>query len=291
MSKSLLEVRELTKQYKTHLALNNVSFSIGKGNIVGLLGPNGAGKTSLLRIITGIIALDSGTVRWEGMPLSDTIISSMGYLPEERGLYKKMKVREYLLYLAQLRSIPKSNALEDIHDWLRKLSLDGWATKEIRSLSKGMQQKVQFIAAVLHQPELLILDEPLSGFDPINEKVIIDQIQSLKEKGTTILLSTHRMDSVEELCDDVVFLNEGKIVFEGSIQSLKAAYQTEKFLIKCSTQQEQLGTFLVEEHAHEFVYLVPSLDYLPNEQEVISITKDTMGMKQIFISKTQHAIS
>lgn len=221
--------KKLRKNFSNHLALDNVSFSLKKGTIFGLLGPNGAGKTTLIRIINGIINADGGSVKIDGKEVSDLAQLAIGYLPEERGLYKKMKVEEHLIYLGQLKNLSKKEAKEKTTHWLEKFGIDSWKNKTIEELSKGMAQKVQFIATVLHDPKLLILDEPFSGFDPINTELIKKEILELQEKGTSIILSTHNMNSVEELCDELALLNEGKILLQGSMTEIKKRFQNNQF--------------------------------------------------------------
>ena len=225
----LLSVRHVVKQYERHTAVADVSFDIPAGSIFGLLGPNGAGKTSLIRIITQITAPDSGEVFFKGERLSQKHISRIGYLPEERGLYKKMKVGEQLVYLARLKGMSKADAVQRINHWLDRLDFKGQAQKNVEDLSKGMQQKVQFIATVLHEPELLILDEPFSGFDPINANLIKDEILELRRRGTTIIFSTHRMESVEELCDHIALLNRSRKILDGPVKQVRNSFRTATF--------------------------------------------------------------
>ncbi len=225
----LLSVRHLVKQYENHRAVDDVSFDIPAGSIFGLLGPNGAGKTSLIRIITQITAPDGGEVLFKGERLSPAHVSRIGYLPEERGLYKKMKVGEQLIYLARLKGMEKSEAVRRINHWLEKLDFKGHAQKNVEDLSKGMQQKVQFIATVLHEPELLILDEPFSGFDPINANLIKDEILALRQRGTTIIFSTHRMESVEELCDHIALINRSRKVLDGPVKQVRNSFRTSTY--------------------------------------------------------------
>ncbi|MES2387246.1 MAG: ABC transporter ATP-binding protein [Bacteroidota bacterium] len=222
----LLSAKNITKNYAAHRALNNVSIDIPKQSIFGLLGPNGAGKTSLIRIITQITAADSGQVYFNGEPLSPKHISQIGYMPEERGLYKKMKVGEQLLYLAQLKGMPKAEAIAKIKEWLSRLDIKDWWNKNVEELSKGMQQKVQFIATVLHQPPLIILDEPFTGFDPVNANVIKNEILQLKAEGSTIIFSTHRMESVEELCDSIALINKSEKLLDGPTRSIRHQYKS-----------------------------------------------------------------
>jgi ABC-2 type transport system ATP-binding protein len=232
---NILETKNIVKKYEKHTALNGVSIAVPRQSIFGLLGPNGAGKTSLIRIITQITAADEGEVRFEGELLQPKHAQQIGYLPEERGLYKKMKVAEQLLYLAQLRDVPYQVAKDKLRVWFEKLDLMEWWNKNIEELSKGMQQKVQFIATVLHEPKLLILDEPFSGFDPVNSNIIRDEILALKEKGTTIIFSTHRMDNVEEMCDELVLINHAQKILGGKKNDVKRQFKSNLFTIE--TQQ------------------------------------------------------
>ncbi|PSR57124.1 ABC transporter ATP-binding protein [Adhaeribacter arboris] len=229
---SILRIVGVSKKYATHLALQDITFEIPTGCIFGLLGPNGAGKTSLIRIITQITGADTGQVFFKEEPLHPNHIRSMGYLPEERGLYKKMKVGEQLLYLAQLKGLSKAEASDKIKKWVDKLEIRSWLDKTIEDLSKGMQQKVQFIATVMHQPELIILDEPFSGFDPINATIIKDEILALREAGSTIIFSTHRMESVEELCDNIALINRSRMILNGPVREIKNTYKTSSYLVE-----------------------------------------------------------
>ncbi|WP_162053726.1 ABC transporter ATP-binding protein [Pontibacter pamirensis] len=228
---SILKIEGVTKTYANHVALDNVSFEIPKGCIFGLLGPNGAGKTSLIRIITQITGADSGKIFFKGERLKPDHIKDIGYLPEERGLYKKMKVGEQLLYLTQLKGLSKSDATARIKAWVDRFEIREWLGKNIEDLSKGMQQKVQFIATVLHEPALIILDEPFSGFDPINANLIKDEILRLRDNGATIIFSTHRMESVEELCDNIALINRAQKVLDGPVKEIKDTYKTDTFQV------------------------------------------------------------
>ncbi|MDP1814143.1 MAG: ATP-binding cassette domain-containing protein [Leadbetterella sp.] len=231
MSENILEIHNVVKNYANHRALDDVSLTIPSGVIYGLLGPNGAGKTSLIRIVNQITAPDSGSVLFDGKPLNEKNIYEIGYLPEERGLYKKMKVGEQLLYLARLKGLSKDAAMEKLKEWFIKFDIKTWWDKPIEDLSKGMQQKIQFVATVLHQPKLIILDEPFSGFDPINATLIKDEILELKEKGSTIIFSTHRMESVEELCDYIALINKSKKVLEGKKLDIKDQYKSNTYTL------------------------------------------------------------
>ena len=228
----ILKIDNISKFYQTHKAVDNLSLSIPKSCIFGMLGPNGAGKTSTIRIITGITKADQGNVYFDGELLNSNHRNLIGYMPEERGLYKKMKVGEQLLYLAQLKGLSKKNATEKIDFWLDKFQIDHWRKKNVEELSKGMQQKVQFIATVIHDPKLLILDEPFSGLDPVNSNIIQDEIFRLREEGTTIIFSTHRMEQVEQICDKIVLINQGKNVLEGNVSEIKHQYKENLFEIK-----------------------------------------------------------
>jgi ABC-2 type transport system ATP-binding protein len=222
----MIKAEGLHKSYGDHVALHHLDLEVKEGSIFGLLGPNGAGKTSFIRIINQITAPDSGQLFFQGEKLSASHIKKIGYLPEERGLYPKMKVGEQLLYLAQLKEVKKSLAKERILRWLKDFQLMDWKDKNVEELSKGMAQKVQFIATLLHQPDLLILDEPFTGFDPRNIELIKKEIQRLRKEGTTIIFSTHRMESVEEICDSIALINKGKKVLEGPLQEIKNQFRS-----------------------------------------------------------------
>ena len=218
---SILKLENVVKNYDKHIAVNDVSFEVPKGSVFGLLGPNGAGKTSLIRIITTITGADQGTVYLDGKKIDSDAPSHIGYMPEERGLYKKMKVGEHLMYLAQLKGLSKKKAKEQIDHWFNKFEINDWWDKAVEELSKGMQQKIQFIATVIHQPKLLILDEPFSGLDPINTNLIKAEIDEMHRNGTSIIFSTHRMEQVEEVCEHIVLINQGKKILEGEVSAIK----------------------------------------------------------------------
>ncbi|RZK20892.1 MAG: ABC transporter ATP-binding protein [Hymenobacter sp.] len=228
----ILEVRNVRKQYAAHTALDGVSLAVPEQSIFGLLGPNGAGKTSLIRIITQITGADSGEVFFRGEKLNPSHIGDIGYLPEERGLYKKMKVGEQLIYLAQLRGLSRADALGRIRKWLERFDIKAWAEKNVEDLSKGMQQKVQFIATVLHEPKLIILDEPFSGFDPINANLIKDEILRLKQEGAAIIFSTHRMESVEEMCDSIALINRSRKVLDGPVTAIRNQFKNNTYEVE-----------------------------------------------------------
>ncbi len=229
---NILETHHIVKQYAQHRALDDVSLSVPQGSIFGLLGPNGAGKTSLIRIINQITAPDSGEVILGGEHLKPDHIKRIGYLPEERGLYKKMKVGEQLLYLAQLKGLTEKQAMEKLKIWFIKFDIKTWWDKQIQDLSKGMQQKVQFVATVLHEPDLIILDEPFSGFDPINANLIKDEILELRDSGKTVIFSTHRMESVEELCDHIALINRSHKVLDGPKRAIKEQFKTHTYHVE-----------------------------------------------------------
>ncbi|MBL7869849.1 ABC transporter ATP-binding protein [Flavobacterium lindanitolerans] len=232
---NILEVKNVVKQYGDYTALNNVSLQVPKGSIYGLLGPNGAGKTSLIRIINQITMPDSGTVFLDGEQLKPEHVQHIGYMPEERGLYKTMKVGEQALYLAQLKGLSKAEAKKQLDYWFDRLEIQGWWNKKIQELSKGMAQKIQFVVTVLHKPKLLIFDEPFSGFDPVNANLIKDEILELKKQGSTIIFSTHRMESVEELCDDIALIHRSNKLIEGKLHDVKKEYRTNSFQVGIMT--------------------------------------------------------
>ena len=228
---SFFKTENIYKSYANHVALQDVSIDVKEGSVFGLLGPNGAGKTSLIRIINQITAPDKGQVLLNGKPLKPSDISRIGYLPEERGLYKKMKVGEQSIYLAQLKGLSKKEAIQKLKFWFEKFEITAWWDKKVEELSKGMQQKIQFIVTILHDPELLIFDEPFSGFDPINANLLKEEILALKEKGATIIFSTHNMGSVEEICDDIALINNSKKILGGSMKEVKKQFKTDQYQI------------------------------------------------------------
>lgn len=251
---NVLELQNLKKHYATHKAVDDISFTIPKGSIFGLLGPNGAGKTTLLRMITGIFYPDDGEIIFDGKkfdPLND--IHHIGYMPEERGLYKKMKVGEQVMYLAQLKGLSKQEAQTRIDHWFAKFDIASWMNKKVEELSKGMQQKVQFISTIMHHPKLLILDEPFSGLDPINSQLIQDEIFEMARNGTTIIFSTHRMEQVEEICDHIVLVNKGRKVLDGSVKQIKQDFKQHLFRIALDEQPNpaQMATWhftIIQQH-------------------------------------------
>ena len=229
---ALLSLQNLKKYYATQKAVDDISFDIKQGSIFGLLGPNGAGKTTLLRMITGIFYPDSGAILLDGAPFNPMVdIEKIGYMPEERGMYKKMKIGEQALYLAQLKGMTKADATEKIKYWFKKFEMESWWNKKVEDLSKGMSQKLQFVITVLHEPKLIILDEPFSGLDPLNANLIKDEIYGLAKKGCTVIFSTHRMEQVEEICDHIVLVNLGKKILDGTVKDIKQQFKQNIFSI------------------------------------------------------------
>jgi ABC-2 type transport system ATP-binding protein len=245
----ILELQHLKKYYATQKAVDDVSFSITPGSIFGLLGPNGAGKTTLLRMITGIFYPDSGEIRFDGKkfnPMKD--VQQIGYMPEERGLYKKMKIGEQAVYLAQLKGLSKNDAIEKIRFWFTRLEMQSWWNKKVEDLSKGMSQKLQFVTTVLHEPKLIILDEPFSGLDPLNANLIKDEIYRLAKNGSTVIFSTHRMEQVEEICDHIVLVNLGRKILDGTVGEIKQTHKQNLFSLKFDNDvfPEHLATHLFD---------------------------------------------
>lgn len=232
---NLLEVNNVVKQYSGQLALNDVSLTVPRGSVYGLLGPNGAGKTTLIRIINCITAPDSGEILLNGKKLTPADVRNIGYLPEERGLYKKMKVGEQAMYLARLKGMTKHDATKALKYWFEKFEIQDWWNKKVEELSKGMAQKVQFITTILHNPDLLIFDEPFSGFDPVNADILKKEILALRDKGATIIFSTHNMESVEELCENISLVNKARIVLQGKVADIRASQSTRSLVIRSST--------------------------------------------------------
>lgn len=244
----LLRTQNIEKRFVNHLALDNVSINIPENSIYGLLGPNGAGKTTLIRIINRITAPDKGEVFFKGRPLQPNDVNIIGYLPEERGLYRKMKVGEQALYLARLKGLSKPDALKKLKYWFEKFEIQAWWDKKVEELSKGMAQKVQFITTILHEPELLIFDEPFSGFDPINTNILKEEILELKKNGATIIFSTHNMGSVEELCDHITLINKAKNILEGKIGEIRNKYKSNIYEISFNGDIEKLEKSLNEHY-------------------------------------------
>lgn len=245
----LLQLNHLKKNFATQKAVNDISLSIEKGQIFGLLGPNGAGKTTLIRMITGIFYPDEGEIIFDGRkfdPVND--IAYIGYMPEERGLYKKMKIGEQTLYLAQLKGLNKQDATHKIKEWFRKFDMESWWNKKVEDLSKGMSQKLQFVTTVLHEPKLIILDEPFSGLDPVNANLIKDEIYELAQRGATIIFSTHRMEQVEEICDHIALVNKGEKILDGTVKQVKQDFKENLFKVSFAGQllAEHTATFLFD---------------------------------------------
>ena len=249
---NILELQNLKKYFATQKAVDDISFTIKQGSIFGLLGPNGAGKTTLLRMITGIFYPDSGNIVFNGKhfdPVNDIV--NIGYMPEERGLYKKMKIGEQALYLAQLKGLSKSDALQKIKAWFIKFEMETWWNKKVEDLSKGMSQKLQFVTTVLHEPKLIILDEPFSGLDPVNANLIKDEIFNLARKGSTVIFSTHRMEQVEEICDHIVLVNKGKKILDGSVSEIKKQFKENVYRLGAPTSSHNLMTYIFEVIKHQ----------------------------------------
>ena len=250
----VLEIQQLKKYFSGQKAVDDISFSINKGSIFGLLGPNGAGKTTLLRMITGIFYPDEGNILLNGQsfnPLTD--VGNIGYMPEERGLYKKMKIGEQVLYLAQLKGLDKKEAKERVKEWFVKFQMESWWNKKVEDLSKGMSQKLQFVTTVLHNPDLIILDEPFSGLDPVNANLIKDEIFKLAQKGATIIFSTHRMEQVEEICDHIVLVNKGKKILDGGVENIKQQFKKNIFEI-------EFDNIVLAEHTATHLFNVESVE-------------------------------
>ncbi|MBU2947112.1 ABC transporter ATP-binding protein [Zobellia uliginosa] len=259
---NILVTKEVTKQFGDYTALNKVSLEIPKNSIYGLLGPNGAGKTTLIRIINQITYPDKGEVLFDGEPLKAEHIAQIGYLPEERGLYKSMKVGEQALYLAQLKGLSKAEAKKRLKFWFERLEIGDWWNKKIQELSKGMAQKIQFIVTVLHEPKLLIFDEPFSGFDPINANIIKEEILKLKENGTSIIFSTHRMESVEELCEYIALIHRSEKILDGRLSEIKKAYKNNIFKVGLETNN---GDILLKGLTDKFTINTSQFDSVENQ--------------------------
>ena len=291
MQEHILIARNIVKQYENHLALNDVSLEIPKGSIYGLLGPNGAGKTTLMKIINQITAPDSGNIIFNNEKLVRKHISQIGYLPEERGLYRKMKVGEQSLYLAQLKGMSKKEATLKLKTWFEKLDILQWWDKKVEELSKGMAQKVQFAITVIHNPDLLIFDEPFSGFDPVNTVIIRNEILSLKEKGTSIIFSTHRMESVEEICDEITLIDNGISILQGEINIIKDQFRNNTFQIEVNSNNLKLDGFeIIHQDENNFTVKVPSdknskelITEILKTSEIISFNEKIPSMEEIFI--------
>lgn len=288
----LLQVENVSKHFEGHRALENVSFNIKKGSIVGLIGHNGAGKTTLIRIITQITAGDEGRITINGTELGAQHANFIGYLPEERGLYKKMKIREQLVYLGRLRGLSKVDSTTRVTKWLDRLEISKWENHILADLSKGMQQKVQFIAAILHEPDLLILDEPFSGFDPVNADLLTKQILELNKSGMTILFSTHQMESIEELCEYVVMINKSKCVYTGSVNGLKTQFSSNLIEIEGFGSPPDLDFKSLEKSNSGYIARIEktvnesNLDFINQHfagKEIKSFKEKSPSMREIFL--------
>ncbi len=286
---ALLRLQNLKKYYATQKAVDDISFDIERGSIFGLLGPNGAGKTTLLRMITGIFYPDSGAILLDGTPFNPMVdIEKIGYMPEERGMYKKMKIGEQALYLAQLKGMSKADATEKIKYWFKKFEMESWWNKKVEDLSKGMSQKLQFVITVLHEPKLIILDEPFSGLDPLNANLIKDEIYALAKKGSTIIFSTHRMEQVEEICDHIVLVNLGKKILDGTVANIKQQFKENIFSI-----ETEAGVSLTESPAFSIVRKEASKTlvkinegFRPNDllQQLITQNTQVVGFNELLPS-------
>ena len=301
----MLSIRNIVKQYANHRALDNVSIEIEDGSIFGLLGPNGAGKTSLIRIINQITAPDQGEVFLNGEKLNPSHTSMIGYLPEERGLYKKMEIGEQMLYLAQLKGLSKSDATLKIKHWFEKMEIESWWHKKVEDLSKGMQQKVQFIATVVHDPKLIILDEPFSGFDPVNAQLITDEILDLNKNGATIIFSTHRMESVEQLCDSIALIHQSKKILDGKVKDIKNQYRNNTYRIsfigKLEHQENQFFNINNEKVDDGITHLTIQINaghsvndllhYLMPQVQISELMEIIPSMNDIFIQNVKNKLS
>ncbi len=276
-----ISTENVTKTFINHRALDNVSIDVPKGTIFGLLGPNGAGKTTLIRIINQIYAPDSGIVKIDGEILSPKHTANIGYLPEERGLYKKMKVGEQAIYLARLKGLSRHDALKRLKYWFEKLEIQSWWDKKVEELSKGMAQKLQFIITIIHEPQLLIFDEPFSGFDPINATLLKDEMLELREKGATIIFSTHNMSSVEELCDDVALINRSRKVLEGNVEEIKERYRTHSYKIDYAGDLNQAAN-------GEGVFTINEVENVGKYMRAVVQTKETTMPNDLLKKLIQH---
>ena len=295
-----LEARGVVKRFAGHTALDGVSVEVRPGRVFGLLGPNGAGKTTLIRIINRITMPDEGEVMMGGRLMTDADVRRIGYLPEERGLYKKMKVGEQALYLAQLKGLDKATAEKRLRQWFDKFDINPWWNKKLEELSKGMQQKVQFVITVLHEPEFLIFDEPFSGFDPVNAELLKKEILELKDAGHTIIFSTHNMSSVEEICDNIALINRSQVVLSGNVTEVKSRFRTNNFTLRFHTgsgklqpipemfslltEKDLAGTSEVRIHKEPGITNSALLSALAGQTEIISFTEEIPSMNDIFIN-------
>jgi ABC-2 type transport system ATP-binding protein len=294
---SFLQLQNVVKNFATTRALNGISFNVEKQSIFGMLGPNGAGKTTSIRIVTTIFRQDEGEVIFNGEKLRESHAEQMGYMPEERGLYKKMKVWEQLVYLAQLKGLSHSQAKKKVFEWLDKFEIKDWWNKKVMDLSKGMSQKIQFIATILHEPQLIILDEPFSGLDPVNSKLIEEEIQNLRSKGATIIFSTHRMEQVEEICEHIILINKGKVVLDGKVAEIKQRFKKHEYSFHYTGTLPQLPDRfpVVKKLDHELVVKLEThtsgnelLRELINQRvEVTSFNEILPSLNEIFIEQVE----
>jgi ABC-2 type transport system ATP-binding protein len=297
-----LETKEVVKQYAHHLALDKVNIQVPGKKIFGLLGPNGAGKTTLIRIINRITAPDSGTVLFQGRPIEANDIYKIGYLPEERGLYKKMKVGEQAIYLARLKGLSTGEAQKRLKVWFKKFDILNWWDKKLEELSKGMQQKVQFITTVVHDPDLLIFDEPFSGFDPLNTELLKQEILELKESGKTIIFSTHNMASVEEICDEIALINRSQVVLNGDVSEVRSRYKKHIFKVQMTGENPEINPEQAEilsrsKGYNSFIFRIKKhisgsnsdfLSALLQHNEIISFEEEIPSMNDVFIQTVTH---
>lgn len=305
MNDSFLETRQVTKRYANHTALNEVCIKVPKGQIFGLLGPNGAGKTTLIRIINRITAPDAGEVWFDGRLSRAEDIYSIGYLPEERGLYKKMKVGEQAIYLAQLKGLSRQEAKKRLTEWFERFEIMPWWNKKLEELSKGMQQKVQFVITVLHRPRLMIFDEPFSGFDPVNAELLKREILKLKEEGHTIIFSTHNMASVEEICDHIALINHSNVVLQGAVKDIRARYKSNLYelTVQSAKMLPESDAFEIVNHQlldeqtvryklHKLTDISNSdmLSLIGNQGEITQFSECIPSMNDIFIRTVEGKI-
>lgn len=290
----ILELKDIHKSYSHHKAVDGVSFSVPKQSIFGMLGPNGSGKTTTIRMITNIIAPDGGEIIFNGEKLSRELVSQMGYMPEERGLYKRMKIWEQLVYLAQLKGLSSKEAKDKVYKWMDRLNIKDWWGKKIDELSKGMSQKIQFISTVVHEPKLIILDEPFSGLDPVNSETIKNEITRLRDEGATIIFSTHRMEQVEEICEEIVLYNSGKVILNGKVKDIKQQFKQNRFLIKYDGTEPVLNENfpVVSRHDHELEVSISNgtpndlLRSLVNQNTNLTAYSEILpSLNEIFISQ------
>jgi len=293
---NILQLEDVVKTYDKHVAVDKVSFGVPEGRIFGLLGPNGAGKTSLIRIITTITRADEGRVLLAGQPINNNTPTQIGYMPEERGLYKKMKVGNHLMYLAQLKGLSKKAAKTAIEEWFEKFEITDWWGKKVEELSKGMQQKIQFIATIIHKPKLLILDEPFSGLDPINTNLIKDEIHQLQREGVSIIFSTHRMEQVEEICEEIVLINKGKNILAGEVKAIKDQFKENRFRLDFDSHLpsavSQQATIIEQGANHVIIQLSEGEDsnnllryFISNGLHVTAFNEILPSLNEIFIQQ------